>query len=245
MSLLSIITCLAFPLSPNTHSLFFSLFLTFPYLNLPFQATAERGVETTRALARSLDADCKGMVADADVIEADVAALQLQRAELQRQLAAMRAAEAAKASRRVDAHASTTLIAASRGSQSVSSGSDADVAWFVDVQDAKFNEYRDRLAEARDDACFQVGGANALVTFICVLCTLRTQISRSICNFTHYINNYNINLTINMQLYTLYSGACCGADAATETTTTTTTTVASTNRILSTLTACCASRGGR
>jgi hypothetical protein len=31
-----------------------------------------------------------------------------------------------------------------------------------------------------------VGGASALVTFICVLCTLRTQISRSICNFTHY-----------------------------------------------------------
>jgi hypothetical protein len=31
-----------------------------------------------------------------------------------------------------------------------------------------------------------VGGASALVTFICVLCTLRTQTSRSICNFTHY-----------------------------------------------------------
>jgi hypothetical protein len=27
--------------------------------------------------------------------------------------------------------------------------------------------------------------ANALVTFICLLCTLRTQMSRSICNFTH------------------------------------------------------------
>jgi hypothetical protein len=33
-----------------------------------------------------------------------------------------------------------------------------------------------------------VGNASALVTFICVLCTLCTQISRSICNFTHYIN---------------------------------------------------------
>jgi hypothetical protein len=31
-----------------------------------------------------------------------------------------------------------------------------------------------------------VGGASALVTFSCVLCTLRTQISRSICNFTQY-----------------------------------------------------------
>jgi hypothetical protein len=28
-----------------------------------------------------------------------------------------------------------------------------------------------------------VGGASALVTFICALCTLRTQISRSICKF--------------------------------------------------------------
>jgi hypothetical protein len=32
----------------------------------------------------------------------------------------------------------------------------------------------------------RVGGASALETFICVLCTLRTHISqRSICNFTH------------------------------------------------------------
>jgi hypothetical protein len=31
----------------------------------------------------------------------------------------------------------------------------------------------------------QVGGASALVTFICVLCTLRTQISQSICNFIY------------------------------------------------------------
>jgi hypothetical protein len=30
--------------------------------------------------------------------------------------------------------------------------------------------------------CCSVGGASALVTFICVLCTLRTQISQSICN---------------------------------------------------------------
>jgi hypothetical protein len=46
-----------------------------------------------------------------------------------------------------------------------------------------------------------VGSASALVTFICVLCPLRTQISRSICNFTHYSNhNNNNNLTINMQL---------------------------------------------
>jgi bisphosphoglycerate-independent phosphoglycerate mutase (AlkP superfamily) len=33
---------------------------------------------------------------------------------------------------------------------------------------------------------FIVGGASVLVTFICVLCTLRTQISPSICTFTHY-----------------------------------------------------------
>jgi hypothetical protein len=31
-----------------------------------------------------------------------------------------------------------------------------------------------------------VGGATALVTFLCVLCTLRTKISRSICTFTHH-----------------------------------------------------------
>jgi hypothetical protein len=49
-----------------------------------------------------------------------------------------------------------------------------------------------------------VGGASALVTFICVPCILRTPISRSMCNFTHYINtNNNNNLTINMQLHTL------------------------------------------
>jgi hypothetical protein len=50
-----------------------------------------------------------------------------------------------------------------------------------------------------------VGGASARMTFICVFCTLRAQISRSICNFTHYSvinNNYN-NLTINMQLHAL------------------------------------------
>jgi hypothetical protein len=48
-----------------------------------------------------------------------------------------------------------------------------------------------------------VGSTNALVTFICLLCTLRTQISRSICNYTHYSNNHNNNnLTINMQLHT-------------------------------------------
>jgi hypothetical protein len=40
-------------------------------------------------------------------------------------------------------------------------------------------------AEAAD----AVGGASALVTFIRVLCTLRTtKIVRSICNFTHYTN---------------------------------------------------------
>jgi hypothetical protein len=51
--------------------------------------------------------------------------------------------------------------------------------------------------------CRFSGSASALVTFICVLCTLRTQISRSICNFTLYIdnNNNNNNLTINMQLH--------------------------------------------
>jgi hypothetical protein len=31
-----------------------------------------------------------------------------------------------------------------------------------------------------------VRGASALVAFICILCTPRTQISRSICNFTPY-----------------------------------------------------------
>jgi hypothetical protein len=34
--------------------------------------------------------------------------------------------------------------------------------------------------------CCSLGGASALVTLNCVLCTLRTQISQSICNFTHY-----------------------------------------------------------
>jgi hypothetical protein len=49
-----------------------------------------------------------------------------------------------------------------------------------------------------------VGTATAFVTAICVLCTLRTQIVRYICNFTHYINNdNNKNLTINMHLHTL------------------------------------------
>jgi hypothetical protein len=74
--------------------------------------------------------------------------------------------------------------------------------------------------------CCSLGGASALVTSIRVLCTLcarnshyqyatshTTSIiiimmitSRSICNFTHCINNNNNddNVTINMQLYTLH-----------------------------------------
>jgi hypothetical protein len=44
--------------------------------------------------------------------------------------------------------------------------------------EAKDKESLDR-AEKR---VLEVGGASALVSFICVLCTLRTQISRSICN---------------------------------------------------------------
>jgi hypothetical protein len=66
---------------------------------------------------------------------------------------------------------------------------------------------------------------SALVTFVCVLCTLHAQISRSTCNFTHCsgtrvvspttcelitrVNNDNINdnnnnnLTMNMHLHTL------------------------------------------
>ena len=47
-------------------------------------------------------------------------------------------------------------------------------------------------AKDKDDT---VGSASALVTFICVFCTLRAHISRS--EYTHY------NLTINLQLYTL------------------------------------------
>jgi hypothetical protein len=43
--------------------------------------------------------------------------------------------------------------------------------------------------------CCSLGDATALVTFICVLCILRTQISRSIFNFTYYSNNNNNNLT--------------------------------------------------
>jgi hypothetical protein len=35
-------------------------------------------------------------------------------------------------------------------------------------------------------ALIEVGGASALMTFMCALCTLRAQISRFICNFTHY-----------------------------------------------------------
>jgi hypothetical protein len=34
--------------------------------------------------------------------------------------------------------------------------------------------------------CCSLGGASALLTLICVLCTLRLRISRSICNVTHY-----------------------------------------------------------
>jgi hypothetical protein len=49
-----------------------------------------------------------------------------------------------------------------------------------------------------------VGGATALMTFICVLCTLRSKISRSICNFTHYSNHTKHEiLTIYTQLHTL------------------------------------------
>jgi hypothetical protein len=52
------------------------------------------------------------------------------------------------------------------------------------------------------------GGVGRCCRFWChrVLCTLRTQISRSIFNFTHYMNNNNNNnnLTINIQLYTLH-----------------------------------------
>jgi hypothetical protein len=59
----------------------------------------------------------------------------------------------------------------------------------------------------------KVGGVSALVTFICVVRTLRTQISASICNFTHYItnNNNNNNLTINLQLHTPQYVALCRA----------------------------------
>jgi hypothetical protein len=58
-------------------------------------------------------------------------------------------------------------------------------------------QYRASLSGA------SVGNAIIRVTFICVLCTLRTQISRSTCNFTHYSNiNNNNNLTINIQLHT-------------------------------------------
>jgi hypothetical protein len=38
----------------------------------------------------------------------------------------------------------------------------------------------------RRDRLRTVGIASALVTFICVICSLRTQISRTMCNFTHY-----------------------------------------------------------
>jgi hypothetical protein len=50
-----------------------------------------------------------------------------------------------------------------------------------------------------------VGGARALVTFFCVLCTLRAQISPiNVQLYTlHHHNNNNDNLTINMHLYTL------------------------------------------
>jgi hypothetical protein len=50
-------------------------------------------------------------------------------------------------------------------------------------------------------SCCSLGGAIALVTFICVLRTLRAQISRSSCNSVHYtMNNKKNNLTINMTL---------------------------------------------
>jgi hypothetical protein len=39
------------------------------------------------------------------------------------------------------------------------------------------------------ESIYMVGSASALVTFIYILFTLRTQSSRSICNFTHYMNN--------------------------------------------------------
>jgi hypothetical protein len=45
------------------------------------------------------------------------------------------------------------------------------------------------MAKHLRQAGAEVGGASALVTFICVLCTLRTQISREtlqLYNFTHY-----------------------------------------------------------
>jgi hypothetical protein len=46
---------------------------------------------------------------------------------------------------------------------------------------------RHRRRRTRGRRTLTVGGASAPVTFICVLCNLRTQISRrSICNYTHY-----------------------------------------------------------
>ena len=62
-----------------------------------------------------------------------------------------------------------------------------------------------RLTVWSEDVAAHVGGASALVTFICVLCTLRTQILRSICNSAHYINNNKITL------HTQYDASAEGA----------------------------------
>jgi hypothetical protein len=40
-----------------------------------------------------------------------------------------------------------------------------------------------------EDVRGRVCGASALLTIICVLCTLHARNSRSTCNFTHYSNS--------------------------------------------------------
>jgi alpha-tubulin suppressor-like RCC1 family protein len=76
-------------------------------------------------------------------------------------------------------------------------------------KDRKKRRIKGRIQSMMLTNRLQVSGANALVTFICDFCILRTQLSRSIC-ISHDINDdNNKNLTINMHLYTHTHYSAC------------------------------------
>jgi hypothetical protein len=58
------------------------------------------------------------------------------------------------------------------------------------------------VCSSRSLASVAVGGASALLTFIRVLCTLHTQISRGLCTFTHHSAYthplYNVRYAVNI-----------------------------------------------
>jgi hypothetical protein len=59
----------------------------------------------------------------------------------------------------------------------------------VSVAESHLYEQDDAAAAVDALRIYLVGGASVLVTFMCVPCTVRPKISRSICNFTSYSQN--------------------------------------------------------